>query len=156
MVAALSVLPGCTRAKREPEYRVTESGEKTSAMGKIFGAQIAPQYGWDGQYSIATLDGSMDLLFGQSMDVLQKLSFAVIGDETRRKDASGQIEAVRQDKTRASLKMAPGKAPLTTEVRVKISSVGDRAGGERVLDEIQRSLRPTKKAAPRIAPPAPR
>ncbi|HYG78259.1 MAG TPA: DUF3568 family protein [Planctomycetota bacterium] len=149
LLIAVTVLAGCSRAKREPEYRITSSEkEQGSALGRVFGTTTVPLYGWDGQYSVATLDGSMDLLFGQTIEVLQKMNFNLRTDETRRRENTASIEAIRQDRTAASVRMVPGKSPATTEIRVRIGTVGDRAGSERVLDEIVSSLRPKKKTVP--------
>lgn len=150
LLAVLLLLPACARGNKEaPTPTISsEEGEKKGTIARLMTRNdLGPQYLWDGQWSAIAFDKSPELIFSKTLDVLNAMQFKVNADESHRTGASASIEATKADKTSASIRIA-SKTPTSTEVRVKVGSVGDRTGSERILDELQRLIRPPLRRAP--------
>lgn len=150
LIAALFLLPACRRGNKDapPPSVSGDSGEKKQGIfSRLMARDVGPQYGWDGQWSALSFDNSPELVFSKSLDVLNVMQFKVKSDESHRSGATASIEAVKADKTTVSIRIA-SKSPTSTEVKVKVGTVGDRTGSERVLDELQRLIRPPARKAP--------
>lgn len=154
-VAALVALPACSRGNKEaptPTISTNEGEKKQSTFQRWMAKDLGPQYTWDGQWSAIAFDKGPDLIFNKTLDVMNVMQFKVNSDESHRTGANASIEAVKADKTTASIRIT-SKTPTSTEVKVKVGTVGDRTGSERVLDELQRLLKPpARRAQPENAP----
>ena len=106
-------------------------------------ANYAPPYGWDGQTSTGTINASINVAFLRAIDALKALKFEVRDENAKLQSGSARIQATKDDKTTALLTF-DSQAEGATTVNVKIGSVGDRTGGERVLDDIQKLSRKRK------------
>lgn len=155
LLTALLLLPACARGNKEAATPTisSEEGEKKGTFSRLMARNdLGPQYLWDGQWSAIAFDKSPELMFSKMLDVLNAMQFKVNADESQRTGATASIEATKADKTSASIRIA-SKTPTSTEVRVRVGSVGDRTGSERILDELQRLLRPpARRTAPSDAP----
>jgi hypothetical protein len=104
----------------------------TKAIGKL-------HYGWDGQSSSMLLKEPLDAAFARSIKSLKELGFTVkTCDDTWLHGGGAQVCGLRPDKTSALILLYE-KSPGVTEVLVRITSVGDRTGSERVLGEIEKT-----------------
>ncbi len=141
-------LGGCRRGHKDAEAP-TASGEPKGAMGKLFGRDVGPQYTWDGQYSKFSVSTPGETVFARATEVLAALHFTLDPDETGRTARGGYLQGQRPDKTVAQV-IIEQKTPATTEISVKVGTVGERTGSERILDELQKALatpfRPTRGA----------
>ena len=151
LVIAAFMTSGCRRGNNEaPRPGVSnESGErKQGVFSRLMTVrETGPQYAWDGQWSSIPFENGPDLLFNKMVDVLQNMNFKINKEETRRSGANAAIEGQKEDKTSVFVRIA-SKTQTSTEVKVKVGTVGDRTGSERVLDELQRVTRPPARQAP--------
>ena len=109
-------------------------------MSRLFSNETMPQYAWDGQVSSITLDAPVDSAYSRSVDVLRAMNFILDKTETRRQAATGRVAGAKANHT-VVLILLEEKTPGKTLCRVRVGTVGDRTGSERILDEIQKSLR---------------
>lgn len=144
---------GCRRGKEQAPPPGSESarsnaapaadGErKPSTFARLLGRDTVPAYGWDGHASSTTLSTSPDIIFDSSLSALRSMGFSIKTEETRRQGASGRVFGAKTDKTQALVTLEPkaGGNGKSTELKVKVGTVGDRTGSERVLDEIQEAI----------------
>jgi hypothetical protein len=149
---AILGIAGCKKASSNaPPPRIeSSSGEKRAetpdrksqgTFARLLGRDLPPQYGWDGQYSVASTDLAPDVVFDRAMENLRSHNFSIQTEETRRQGASGRIFGIKQDKTTAQVLLS-GKSPTQTEIKIKVGTTGDRTGSERLLDEILHPAKP--------------
>jgi len=141
--AAVEAQPVRERPRKdEPSVQETQpehEAKKKSIIGKLFSAADSgtPAYGWDGHVSTNTFNISPDAAYNRTLDAMKNMGFVVDDKESRRDQ--WRVVATNAQKMQAAISMVP----LTggTAVKVKVGVLGDRTGGERILDEINQSLK---------------
>ena len=159
--AALVVCSGCFRRQTgtppptqqqqpplagDTQKAPKEEEQRPGGLPNIFQGSRGPQYNWDGQMSSSQVKAPLDVAYAHSMDSLKSLGFGVKSEDTWRRGWAAQISGVRADKTTA-LVLLNEKTPGFTEVRTRITQVGDRTGSERLLGEIEKAAPTQEKAS---------
>lgn len=106
-------------------------------MANILGHNLPPEYGWDGQMSSTTVSGALTAYHSKTVAALRSMDFVINEETSRFGKNSATVQGAKIDHTTVSVRLdetEPGK----TTIRVKVGSLGDRTGGERILDEIQK------------------
>jgi len=132
--------PPGERARTASEARPSKE-EKRSAFARFLGPDVPAGYAWDGQRSRATVNLAIDAAYERTAGVLRLLKFTVSDTESRLQGATGRIVAANAAKTAAVVTLE-SKSATTTLVKVKVSETGDRGGSERILEELDQTIRP--------------
>lgn len=115
-----------------------ETGEKKGFLSRIVGGGGVPGYGWDGQHSTVSTSAAVDVVYNRATTALRNLDFVVNSQQSQYKGSSAQLVGVRKsDATQTQIFLAT-KQSGGTEIKVKVGTLGDRSGSERILDEIQK------------------
>jgi len=132
----IGLLPACSRSHPQPQGGETQKTPGTFA--RILGSNAPAEYGWDGQASSTTVDGALTTFRPKAVAALRTMDFVINEEASRVGKTTATVEGAKTDHTTATVWLEEKEPGGKTTIRVKIGSLGDRTGSERVLDEIQR------------------
>jgi hypothetical protein len=138
LLIALLLLPACLRRSQPPPQQQGGDTQRSPAnFPRVAGNNQAVEYGWDGQASSITLVGAMATYRVRAVAGLRAMDFVINEEASQTGHTTAVVEAAKTDHTTATVWLDEKEGKTT--VRVKVGSLGDRTGSERVLDEIQRA-----------------
>ena len=133
--------------------------ESSGGLSRIFKTDTTPTYAWDGQSSSMTLDMNTNEAYRRSISGLRAMGFVIKEEASKKEGGKSHIQGAKADQTQVSVWIEePAEKPGKALLHVKVGSLGDRTGSERVFDEIQKVRTrpaPVAKPAPQPTPPPP-
>ena len=134
LVVMLPGMSGCMRRQAPPpDGRTPKNPAALERSDRPPARESSAEYGWDGQASSTTVNGTPATYYPRSVAALRAMDF-VINEEGSKQGK--MVQGAKTDHTTATVWLEEKEGKTT--LRVKVGSLGDRTGSERVLDEIQR------------------
>ena len=139
VLAGLAGLPSCGRTASVPHASSTSSSSRASSTSNaaLTAGTTPAALSWDGLYAGSAFELTPQRALGLAAAALKKTGFTVEANAARREGEFQRILAANPEGVPAEVKVRA--LPIgKTEIRVKIGTVGDRGGAERILDEIRK------------------
>ncbi|MBI3828884.1 MAG: DUF3568 family protein [Planctomycetes bacterium] len=120
-----------------------QGSSKTAGTALPAEAPVSPLgYVWDGQYAAYSTPTPLATAVKKCSAALYTLGFQLDGNATRVANDTAVMAGANEAKLPIDIKMRTvAKADKKeTEIKIRIGVTGDRAGAERVLDELRKEL----------------